>query len=300
MNDNNQLNVYDEFVAKHEAAYAGFTRIYESKTPRPIKGTVKRDLVSTIIIVALTIVMAASIWVSASRTISEFGGGWIGFVAFVMIDCGIMVYALFRARRTANAKRLQNTVKWATAGLFLTFIIGVGANIDAALSLKGIMLPDTVNVGIHFLVAISAPTLAFISSDVLAIELMAGDIKRREADALYETLNQQWLEGLNRSWATQQQKWDVRLSIPKQEVSIPNSNGISIGNPMEAETVLLPSKSTIGHSKAPDASQKVEAYLLEFPDAIHKPLEIARNLGVGKSTVYNVIKRMQPPPPTQN
>lgn len=54
------------------------------------------------------------------------------------------------------------------------------------------------------------------------------------------------------------------------------------------------------HSKAPDASQKVEAYLLEFPDAIHKPLEIARNLGVGKSTVYNVIKRMQPPPPPQN
>lgn len=243
MNDNNQLNVYDEFVAKHEAAYAGFTRIYESKTPRPIKGTVKRDLVSTIIIVALTIVMAASIWVSASRTISEFGGGWIGFVAFVMIDCGIMVYALFRARRTANAKRLQNTVKWATAGLFLTFIIGVGANIDAALSLKGIMLPDTVNVGIHFLVAISAPTLAFISSDVLAIELMAGDIKRREADALYETLNQQWLEGLNRSWATQQQKWDVRLSIPKQEapIQIEAENTVNSSNLLE-NTRFTPSR----------------------------------------------------------
>ena len=243
MNDNNQLNVYDEFVAKHEAAYAGFTRIYESKTPRPINGTVKRDLVSTIIIVALTIVMAASIWVSASRTISEFGGGWIGFVAFVMIDCGIMVYALFRARRTANAKRLQNTVKWATAGLFLTFIIGVGANIDAALSLKGIMLPDTVNVGIHFLVAISAPTLAFISSDVLAIELMAGDIKRREADALYETLNQQWLEGLNRSWATQQQKWDVRLSIPKQEapIQIEAENTVNSSNLLE-NTRFTPSR----------------------------------------------------------
>lgn len=243
MNDNNQLNMYDEFVAKHEAAYAGFTRIYESKTPRPIKGTVKRDLVSTIIIAALTIVMAASIWVSASRTISEFGGGWIGFVAFVMIDCGIMVYALFRARRTANAKRLQNTVKWATAGLFLTFIIGVGANIDAALSLKGIMLPDTVNVGIHFLVAISAPTLAFISSDVLAIELMAGDIKRREADALYETLNQQWLEGLNRSWATQQQKWDVKLSIPKQEapIQIEAENTVNSSNLLE-NTRFTPSR----------------------------------------------------------
>ncbi len=93
--------VYDEFVVKHEAAYKGFSSIYESKNPRPTLATIRRDFVSLIIVFALSIVMIASIIVSGSRTIPEFGGAGIGTVAFIMIDCAVMVYAFFRARRNA-------------------------------------------------------------------------------------------------------------------------------------------------------------------------------------------------------
>jgi len=279
----NNIQVYDEFVAKHEAAYAAFRRIYESKNPLPVEAQVRRDLVSLIIVLALTIVSVSSIWVSSSRTVDEFGGGVIGTVAFIMVEGGIMAYAFFRARRTANRERLQRTVQWATAGLLLTFVVALGANIDATLRHKGIELPALVNVVINLLVALSAPTLAFISSDVLAIELMAIDIRKRESEREYEAAQQTWLDGLNRSWAANQKQWDVKIEIHRPSNGIPAE---SIG--------ILPAKSTLGHTKKPDAAKRVYAYLAENPDAIHQsPLEIAELLEVGKSTVYAVFKSMK-------
>lgn len=209
------LQVYDDFVVKHEAAYAGFRRIHESKNPLPVKAEISRDVVSLIIVLALTIVSVSSVIVSSSRTVDEFGGGFIGATAFVMIEGGIMAYAFFRARRTASKERLQKTVQWATAGLILTFIVALGANVDATLKHKGIVLPHEFSVVINLLVALSAPTLAFISSDVLAIELMATDIKKREADKDYEDAKKEWLDGLNRSWASSQKKWDVEIKVQK-------------------------------------------------------------------------------------
>ena len=279
----NNIQVYDEFVAKHEAAYAAFRRIYESKTPPPTAPQVQRDIVNRLIIIVLTVVSIAAILVSSSRTIDEFGGNLIGTLAFIMVEGGIMAYAFFRARRTVSKKRLQKTVQWATAGLILTFIVALGANIDATLRHKGIELPALVNVVINLLVALSAPTLAFISSDVLAIELMAIDIRKRESEREYEAAQQTWLDGLNRSWAANQKKWDVKIEIHRPSNGIPAE---SIG--------ILPAKSTLGHTKKPDAAKRVYAYLAENPDAIHQsPLEIAELLEVGKSTVYAVFKSMK-------
>lgn len=282
---NDQITqVYDEHVIRHNAAYAGFSSIYESKNPRPIKPTIRRDFVSLMIVIALTVVMGASIIVSGSRTIQEFGGQGIGTVAFVMIECGVVVYALFRARRNANSKRLQNTVKWATAGLILTFLIAVAANIDATLKAHNIIIESNLLSVINLAVAISAPALAFISSDVLAIELMATDIQRREALRVYDEQCREWQEGLNRSWNGQQKQWGVKIEIQK------NSNGI----PMDSNG-SLPSKSTVGHKKNPDATEKVKAYFAENPSELvdGNPLEIAAFLGVGKSSVYNVRKELQ-------
>lgn len=289
----NDIQLYDEYAVKHEAAFAAFSRIHESKNPRPELGTVQRDLVSSLIVAALAVVMFAAVAVSMSRTINEFGGGFIGAAAFVMVEGGIMVYALFRARRTASTARLRSTVKWATAGLILTFIIGIGANIDNALTHKGIQLPDWINVVVNLLVAISAPTLAFISSDVLAIELMAMDIKRREALEHYNEQMSDWLEGLNKSWSSQQGKWGVRIDVPSPAVvSIPSSIGISNGIPLEQPTQLA--ASTLGHSKVVNASEQCRQYLLDNPDALElSPLEIAKLAGVGKSTAYKVVAELK-------
>lgn len=211
--ENQALLQYDEFAIRHNAAMAAFKTMHEARHPLPVKEEISRDVVSLIIIVALAIVMVAAVIVSSSRTIDEFGGGAIGATAFVMVEGGIMAYAFFRARRNASKTRLQNTIKWATAGLILTFIVGLGANTDASLRHQGVTLPTWVNTMIHLLVAVSAPTLAFISSDVLAIELMATDIKRREADENHKTALENWWNDFNRAWSSNQKNWGVRVEI---------------------------------------------------------------------------------------
>jgi hypothetical protein len=280
-----QISQFDELAVRHNAAMAAFRTMHEARHPLPTEEKIARDNVSLIIVIALAIVMVAAVIVSSSRTIDEFGGGAIGLTAFVMIEGGIMAYAFFRARRNASKDRLAKTVRWATAGLILTFIVGLGANIDASLKHQSIVLPQWVGTTIHLLVALSAPTLAFISSDVLAIELMATDIKRREAKENHRLALEEWWTGFSRSWAVQQKNWGVKVEMERPIFS----NGI----PLESSG-MLPSKSTLGHTKKPDAAKRVKDYFAENPDAIHQnPLEIAAYLEVGKSTVYNVIRDMR-------
>lgn len=222
-----EIGQFDELAIRHNAAMAAFKTMHEARHPLPIKEQISRDVVSLIIVLALTIVMVAAVIVSSSRTIDEFGGGSIGFIAFVMIEGGIMAYAFFRARRNASEDRLAKTVRWATAGLILTFIVGLGANIDATLKHNGLTLPKEIDTIIHLLVAVSAPTLAFISSDVLAIELMATDIKRRKAEDSHRLALNEWWVGFNRSWAAQQKNWGVRVDL-EQAKQLPSDISLNL------------------------------------------------------------------------
>lgn len=294
---NEITQVYDELVVRTQAAYAGFSTIYESKNPRPTKAIIRRDFVSMMIVVALSIVMLASIIVSGSRTISEFGGGFIGTVAFIMIECGIAVYALFRARRNANPKRLQNTVKWATVGLILTFLIAVAANIDATLKTHGIHIDETVLAVINLAVAISAPALAFISSDVLAIELMATDIQRREALRVYDEKCAEWLDGLNRSYNAQPKTSIFRVDVQRtdaMDTSNRQLSALSAADGRRTDTDGQAHGYGQGYTKRTDARTQVTEYLAANPEAMTMNLrELAKVIGVGKTTVGEVLKEMK-------
>lgn len=283
---NQVIQLYDDFAARHNAAYAAFETIYAAKNPKPILTEVKKDVVGVVLGIVLSIVMAASVIVSSSRTIDEFGGGAIGAIAFVMIEGGIMAYAFWRARRTINIKKVENALRLATVGLVLTFIVGLSANIDATLRHKDIHLPDWVNTGINLLVAVSAPALAFISSEVLAIELMANDVRRRQNLKDHEAAMRAWKDDKDVAWVREKANWGVKIKVDNMVTSNTLSNGI----PLESSG-SLPAKSTLGHTKKPDAAKRVKDYLDENPDAINgNPLEIAAFLEVGKSTVYNVLK----------
>lgn len=243
MSEQNQMTqVYDEYGIKHQAAYTVYVKTYELENPRPDLATVSRDVVSLIIVLFLTVVSIASIIVSGSRTIEEFGGGTIGLIAFVMIEGGIMAYGFFIARRNASKKRLQNTVKWAMAGLVLTVIVGLGANADSVLRKHGIDIPKEVNLVINLLVALSAPALAFISSDVLAIELMATEIRRREAQIEHEKKTRKWLKDLNKSWRMQQSNWGAKIKVQKPEaLKIEAVNPVKYSN-LQENTRFTPSR----------------------------------------------------------
>jgi hypothetical protein len=290
--------VYDDYVIQTQAAYAGFSSIYEAKNPKPIPATIRRDFVSMLIVIALSVVMAASIIVSGSRTISEFGGEGIGTVAFVMIECGIAVYALFRARRNANPKRLQNTVKWATVGLVLTFFIAVAANIDATLKAHKITISQDILSIINLAVAVSAPALAFISSDVLAIELMATDIQRREALRQYDEQCREWLNDLNRSWNSNQSKWVGKIEVQKADGRADTKqeqlSALSAADGQRTDTDGQQHGFGSGYTKRTDARTRVSEHLTQFPDdAFLNVRDLASKIGVGKTVAAEVMKEFK-------
>lgn len=279
-NENQALQQYDDFAIRHNAAMAAFKTMHEARHPLPVKEEISRDIVSLIIIVALAIVMIAAVVVSSSRTIDEFGGGAIGVTAFVMVEGGIMAYAFFRARRNASKTRLQNTIKWATAGLILTFIVGLGANTDASLKHQGIELPSWVNTVIHLLVAVSAPTLAFISSDVLAIELMATDIRRREADMNHKAALDAWWVDFNKAWSSNQKNWGVKVEV-EQPRQLRAENTVKSSNLLE-NTRFTPSRKL----------QQALDWLQANPDQLNEESrKLAVKIGVSHTTV-NKAQRM--------
>lgn len=293
MSEERQITVYDEFNARHAVAYAGFQKWYSLQNPPPEPVKAVRDIVSFILIIALAVVMGAAILVSGSRTIDEFGGSVGGVTAFVMIEGGIMATAFFIARRTASKERLKSTVHWAIAGLVLTFIVGLGANVDDVLRKKGIVLPPEVNTFINLLVAVSAPTLAFITSDILAIELMATDIRQREADAEYKRLHTAWADGMNRSWAARQKQWGVKVEVMSEQTQTLDrqtqtgqlASGAFVLSASEQTDSGQPVRAGFGHTRTPDGQTQVIAYLTEHPEDAKLPSrELAKRIGVGHDT----------------
>jgi len=296
MDENTQVTqVYDDYAIRHQAAYSVFVKTYEMENPRPDLATISRDVVSLIIVIALTIVSLASIVVSGSRTVEEFGGGFIGTVAFVMIEGGIMSYGFFIARRNANKERLKNTVKWAMAGLVFTVIVGLGANADAVLKLHGIHIPNEVNVFINLLVALSAPTLAFISSDVLAIELMATEIRRREAMLDHDKKSRKWAKDMNAHWRGVQKNWGAKIEVSKADTrrtdKAPQLSALSGADGQRTDSGHGYGQ---GYNKRTDARTLVYEHLEAFPEDIRLTVrELAAKTGAGKTTVSDVIKEIK-------
>lgn len=271
-----QVSQYEEIAIKHNAAFAAFQSIYAAKVPPPVMADIKRDIVSLIIVLALAVVMIASVIVSSSRTIDEFGGGVIGSIAFIMIEGGIMAYAFFRARRNASIKKLENAVRLATIGLGMTFIVGLGANVDASLRHRNIHLPDWVNSSIHVLVALSAPALAFISSDVLAIELMSGDIRRRQNEKEHRELMAQWIDDMNSAWAREKSKWGMRIDMEQPRKALSTNVHEHSEQPQKA--------------LSPAVTKTIEWLTLNDPENVLSVRDAAKQAGVSVGTMGTAKK----------
>lgn len=284
------VQVYGEIADKHNAAYDSFRRTYEKEYPMPLKPRVEQD--SWFVLIALVMMVVASVVVSGSRTIEEFGGGAVGIAAFAMLEIGIVTYAFFRTKTNIDRERIDGVRRKAGRGLTLAFIVAVAANIHAVLKSRGIEITQDINTIINILVAISAPTLAFISGDVMALELLRNRQKQNEADEKHAANMIVWNDGLTEKWKQQRANWGVKIQVESLPMEVPAlSNGIPNGNPVET---VIPSESTLGHRKEPDATRKATNYLLENSEQFvgWNKADLVRQLqsiGVGKSTAYNVV-----------
>lgn len=282
--NNLDLSIFEERALIANAGYAAYKSMYETTNPPPRQTVIQRE--NIFVPVALCIMIIASVLVSGSRTVIEFGGGVVGVSAFVMLEGAIVTYAFFRTRLNFDDSRMESVRKLANRGLGLSFTVAVAANVHSVIRGAGIETPSAVTVTILILVAISAPTLAFISGDIMALELMRNSYRARKLDEAYKIELDLWTETLKQSWDRNKNKMLGKFD-PIEVQRIP------MEIPMESNGMQA-SKSTLGHTKKPDARKRVIEYLTEHPEAFQSnPLEIAAHLEVGKSTVYAVLKEIK-------
>lgn len=281
------ISGFDKRALIYNAGYAGFRSMYETVTPPPRQIIAQRE--NIFVPVALCIMIIASVLVSGSRTVLEFGGGIVGVSAFVMLEGAIVTYAFFRTRLNFDDSRMESVRKLANRGLGLSFTVAVAANVHSVIRGAGIETPSAVTITILILVAISAPTLAFISGDIMALELMRNSYRARKLESDYNSRLDAWEEGLRQSWQREKNKHVGKLEAIKIEPIQMTSKAL----PLESNGNDA-SKSLLGHKKKPDATKRVMDYLAENPDALQdNPVEVAAFLQVGKSTVYSVFKSMK-------
>ena len=201
---NLDLSIFEDRALIHNAGLASFRSMYEATNPPPMKAILRRE--SVFVPIALCIMIVASVLVSGSRTVIEFGGGIVGVSAFVMLEGAIVTYAFFRTRLNFDDSRMESVRRLANRGLSLSFVVAVAANVHSVIRGAGIETPPMVTITILILVAVSAPTLAFISGDIMALEMMRNGYRQRKLDDEYETALTGWNEGLRQAWARERHR----------------------------------------------------------------------------------------------
>lgn len=223
------------YVEQYSAAYQAHRATYALRVPPPEARDFPEPqpeppgwkLANAGTLLQLALLVGASMVVSGSRTIPEFGD--VGVPAFVMLEMGLITYAFIRTSRNYSAERHKTLGGWVSAGMYMAFIVLLAANLDAVLTRQGVELPAEVDLVIDAFVAISAPVLALISGDVLGmysimqrqsrkkdaddyqVEL-AGWLVRRDAhEALQRAAVDVWREGLNAAWNTTKKQMGVQL-----------------------------------------------------------------------------------------
>lgn len=277
-------------------AYHNFERVYSRKNPPPEFVFAAQS--NRLIIVGLVLLVVSAVIVSASRTIPEFASyapaGWsfvVGIGASAMSEIGLIAYAYVRTRLEGhnNARFLRML----QAGLWLTFIMTVAANVnhtlkDAMSRPLSVEHISVIGVPLDYLIAIllgaGAPMLALISGDVLAMLAVVGEEKYATAKADYDQQIIVWRDGLNRSFASVQRRPSVRpvdqlpdnAPAPSVRPSAPAPDVYPVRPPRPSAD-----PDPAGQS---DKKQQVIDHLRANPEDMSLGVrEIAAKLGVGKT-----------------
>lgn len=218
--------------------------------------------------------------------------GWVyGVVSigsFVGVELALLLSAYLIVREAV----------WGWAVLSITFLFAMSANLysvsralaNSSSSATLLFTVGTVQITGELVVAvimgIGAPLMALMAGkmyvNINRSERRATLTSRAQYQAALLAYDEMVIADFNKVYG--------KRKAPKISISNP-SNGIPLEIPLENERKMLPSNSTLGHKKQPNATQVVEDYLLEHPEALEiNPVELAALLGVGKSTVYNVLK----------
>jgi len=287
-------------VEREQEAYQAYAETYALQHPPPDKPDAAKD--KRLVTSALVVMMVASMIVSASRTIVEFGGGAVGVAAFTMLEVGVVLMTYVRTELSLTSKDiavspLKRIHKLLGFGVGLALIVLLGGNLDAVLTGHG-SEAAWFGTAVTILIAVSAPLLAFISGDVLALMTAQRVHAQRRLDAEYNAAMSEWRDGLNDSWKRSKGAFVRKYGQGVSRVSHA-SNALDMSNRRVDETIDN-SRQRVDTSRTVDASSVIEEYYDANPDKLGAPVRRVAELiydemgvTVGASTVGKVAKRLR-------
>lgn len=239
---------------------------------------------------ALIIVMIASVIVSASHTIlavvktPTIVGYVVGFSFFIMVELAIIIFAFFTTRMTTiNSK---DTVKRLTTKvMFFVLAIAIGANIHEVLQQNGFAIVTgdgaiawkLFDFGLSLLVALSAPVVAFVTGEVLAILHVYNAGMQSRLDAEHDKAMEAWRQSANTKWAHEKRNYGAVIrveSVPVAMLTDDNSANLIKNNGLTRQKPSVRLDTAL-------------AYLREHPEALTiAPRKLEEVVGVGYGTIH--------------
>lgn len=294
-----ELSKFEEITSHVEQAWLAHTSIYSKQYPPPAKGLARHEKTDTWLLYGLGVVLLGSVIVSASHTIPTFVkqdsliGYAVAISAFVMVEMAIIVMAFFTTR-TSGHTDLNRVKRLANRGMWFVILIALLANLHhqlaingfATVRLQGDTSPATIwelfSFGISVSVALCAPTMAFISGDVLAMMQLYRASAQVRLDSEYEQKYSEWNVSLNESWTRNKANYGATIKVERP--SMPRLADVSI--PTDRQDKTDNRQTGYGYSRNSNAVDTARQWLIDNPSQANLPVrQLAEMIGVGKDSV---------------
>lgn len=232
MNEQNEQyqELYTDVASRIEEAFSAFRRTYELMNPPPtMPNEVSHDWGWKQ--AGMFLGLLGSVIVSASHTIPIFVGDEnvtvmtiiIGVAVFVMVEMGIVVFAYSSTEQQHKTREnIRTRVKdFTRTGLYFIVAVAIAANVVYVIE-HNMTIPDepliqsiwnTVRLFIFLAVGLSAPVIAFITGEILAVDVLEHQGRYHRAMDKYGSDLEDWQNGLNRSWASKKKQWGAGVDI---------------------------------------------------------------------------------------
>lgn len=272
--------MYDHQIEQFRA----YAQWYAEHTPPPQRKLAQMRAGDRLLQLGVLIILLGAVVVSGSHTIPVFTqhAGWealvVGVAAFGMIETALVVFGFYRVRQADLSHEQKRTRALASAGLAGVMVIAIAANVQYVLEPVGALLGsvwDGVRIVTLLAVGLSAPFVAYISGELLAIISTQREREQAALDAEYEAASQAWRDAALASYRRQMGR----------QVSVQPLSVLTTDADKSAGRQTRQIESSYGHTRKSSGVDAVVSYLDTNPSDVSLSVrDLGRLVGVSHDT----------------
>jgi hypothetical protein len=231
----------DRFVQSQinqQTAYDVWSSAYEAQFPRPPKPPPFAG--RPWLMIPFGLIAVSAIILSALRTAPIFqkiaeplvGASLSGLeaaLALVVIEVSLVItrYMMVLHANETHTLDVQRLNVWMMRGFWLAFFVAVGANIYASVAHVILEIPSlapalpVIDLAMATVVGVSAPILAFISGDILAMLWITSEKRRADLLASWEESVSDWNNRRDRRWERDKSRLESPVVVRELSPQIP-------------------------------------------------------------------------------